>query len=404
MGKQVKIPRFYVDMVSFLHATGQTTWDSTYSYGGGGVDLLYMNPSNPHLIEMEPDYDHATFYIGKWHNDENPFKTSFPINFCALLNHNLSSIIHDARCSVQGIRRADGGGISSMYLHSGDGYTGVLNTNPSWENQQSDMGATFNGTSIFTFSDKNGLDRMWTEFRVTYERESDALDEMNFAQLGSMVIGKYWDAPNSPDLSLTMSRRFEGIKRQKTIGGKTLANIYYDGPTEWTMYHPLGPDDLNPSGIYKYPPFELDSPNSASDWDNDDTYLDTVHARAKSGLGRKGLRSLNFTFSYISEDDMWTDYESSSTAPFIDDGWNSEIDGDAPIDPEQRKNPMLSDDSFNFVWNCTLGGTLPFIFQPDNTNNNPDQFSICTFRGNSLSVKQVAFNTYNLSVTIDEVA
>ena len=31
-------------------------------------------------------------------------------------------------------------------------------------------------------------------------------------QLGSLVVGKYWDAPNSPDLSLTMSRRFDGIK------------------------------------------------------------------------------------------------------------------------------------------------------------------------------------------------
>ena len=101
---------------------------------------------------------------------------------------------------------------------------------------------------------------------------------------------------------------------------------------------------------------------------------------------------------------MWTDYESSNTSPFDDSGYNSEIGGDAPIDPAQRKNPMLSDESFNFVWNCTLGGTLPFIFQPDNTNNNPDQFSMCTFRNNTLSVKQVAFNTYSLSITIDEVA
>ena len=169
------------------------------------------------------------------------------------------------------------------------------------------------------------------------------------------------------------------------------------------MYHP---DD----GTYKYPPFELDLSLSV-DLDIDGSNV--FHSwRAKSGLGRKGLRSWKLTFSYISEDDMWMAYESSSIAPFSDgdSGYDVTTDTDVPTDDGNsvasltNPNPMLSDDSFNFVWNCTLGGTLPFIFQPDNTNNNPDQFSICTFRGNSLSVKQVAFNTYSLSVTIDEVA
>ena len=152
--------------------------------------------------------------------------------------------------------------------------------------------------------------------------------------------------------------------------------------------------------------------------------------RAKSGLGRKGLRTWKLSFSYISDDDMWMSYESSSLSPFHHSDQTPEIDPDTngavPQDNDEyihyiQQNggdtgaPMLKDDSFNFVWNCTLGGTLPFIFQPDGPqydssgdkiqgNNNPDQFSICTFRGNSLSVKQVAHNTYSLSITIDEVA
>ena len=374
MGKQVKTPRFYVDMVIFLHATGQLGWDDDK----GGAELLYMNCSNPYLVPMEPNGDDASFKIGRSY--ENIAKTSFPINFCALLNHNLNSVSNNTYCKVSGVYNQS----TFTYLSSEENYNNILNTNANGDSD--DLGATYNGTSIFTFSDKNGLEKDWVEFAVVYDNGNTDID---FAQLGSMVVGRYWDAPNSPDMNLTMERRFDGIKRQKTIGGKTLANIYYDGPTEWTMN--------SIRGTYKYPPFELDFPLSTSD---DDEF----NRSAKSGLGRKGLRSWKLTFSYISEDNMWTDYESSSTAPFIDDGYNSEIDGDAPIDPTQRPNPMLSDDSFNFVWNCTLGGTLPFIFQPDNTNNNPDQFSICTFRGNSLSVKQVAFNTYTLSVTIDEVA
>ena len=367
MGKQVLTPRFYVDMPTFLHATGQLGWDDD----NGGAELLYMNPSNPYLRQTGSNY---MFVIGS--GSSNPPKTSFPINFCALLNHNLAS--DENNCRVVGKYTGNTHGLCNNNL----GFTEVLNANHYEAGGNDFIDPSYNGTSIWTI---NTLDRYWTSFELFF---SEGFDDYTH-QLGSFVVGKYWDAPNSPDLSLTMSRRFEGIKKQKTIGGKTLANIYYDGPTEWTMNHHI---DNILNGTYKYPPFELDTTAQV------DTESYRFDYRAKSGLGRKGLRSWNLTFSYISEDDMWMDNEVSSkvTSDSIDDGENP-TGGDDP-------NPMLTDDSFNFVWNCTLGGTLPFIFQPDNTNNNPDQFSICTFRDNTLSVKQVAFNTYSLSITIDEVA
>ena len=330
MGKQVKTPRFYVDMPTFLHATGQLGWDDNL----GGAELLYMNCANPYLG--------TSFQIGA----DNNKKTSFPINFCALLNHNLAG--------------------TSLIINNNDTQ---ITPSASVINYDSSSGITYNGTSIFTFTEDN---QVWEKF--TIEQDLDDGVEASSKQLGSFVVGKYFDCPNSPDLNLTMSRRFDGIKRQKTVGGKTLANIYYDGPTEWTMN---GPDGTT----YKYPPFELDT--TSTDFDQ----------RVKSGIGRKGLKSWNLTFSYISESDMWIDNEVSNVIVSDDTDFTN-------IEP----NPMLSDNSFNFVWNCTLGGTLPFIFQPDNTNGNPDQFAICTFRENSFSVNQVAFNTYSVSMTIDEIA
>ena len=376
MGKQVKTPRFYVDMVTFLHATGQTGWDD----GSGGAELLYMNPSNPYTKEIDPSASNEVVAIGN--ADNNTIKTSFPVNFCALLNHNLGSNTNSFKFyGKHGLTSSTTSVIFSPEDEILNSYHSTTFINP-----------TYNGTTIFDFTSD---DEYWRSFSIFYDTDNPI--NAGTHQIGSFVVGKYWDAPNSPDLSLTMSRRFDGIKKQKTIGGKTLANIYYDGPTEWTMNNPR---EENP---YKYPPFELDLASSIYVEEEGD--IETKFNQiAKSGLGRKGLRSWKLTFSYISEDNMWTDYESSTTSPFDDSGYNAEIDGDAPIDPSQRSNPMLSDDSFNFVWNCTLGGTLPFIFQPDNTNNNPDQFSICTFRDNTLSVKQVAFNTYSLSITIDEVA
>ena len=376
MSKQVKTPRFYVDIPTFLHATGQLGWDMSK----GGAELLYMNCANPYLRDSESN---TMFVIGSVANN-NP-KTSFPINFCALLNHNLAgdtnnyNVVGKASLSLDENGQPDFG-----ESFSGSSFTNreiVLNYDGT-----DGINAQYNGTTIWTFSDENGMDKYWRNFDIFFPNGFDNYQH----QLGSLVVGKYWDAPNSPDLNLTMSRRFDGIKKQKTIGGKTLANIYYDGPTEWTMNH--RDSDAYPSQVYKYPPFELDlttqgSAVSGNEW--------AFNQRAKSGLGRKGLRSWKLTFSYISESNMWMDNEVSNTLTSHDVTPNDNI-----------PNPMLSDDSFNFVWNCTLGGTLPFIFQPDNssTGTNPDRFAICNFRGNSLSVQQVAYNTYKLSITIDEVA
>ena len=375
MGKQVKTPRFYVDMVTFLHATGDLDWGISQT---GGIKLLYMNPSNPYTRPDAPD-DNWLFRIGDFEREP---KTSFPINFVALLNHNLAS--DDAVFRIKGIHKNFTGTDGWPTLTSSDNYkANILTANKI----SPDLSLQYNGTTIFELNNPNNeLDKYWNFFGIEYQ---STIDSALKHQLGSMVVGKYWDAPNSPDLSLTMSRRFDGIKKQKTIGGKTLANIYYDGPTEWIMNHPN-------NGTYKYPPFELDTTAQV------DTQGFRFDYRAKSGLGRKGLRSWNLTFSYISEDNMWMDNEVSGklTDDSIDD---APYEGGSPTGGNDG-NPMLSDESFNFVWNCTLGGTLPFIFQPDNTNNNPDQFSICTFRENTLSVKQVAFNTYTLSITIDEVA
>jgi len=389
MGKQVKTPRFYVDMPTFLHATGQLAWNSD-TETRGGAELLYMNCANPFLRATGDD---LPFRIGSHHN--NPIKSAFPINFVGLLNHNLANDNNSYKIvgiSQDFIDNEQDGFVWTNLTHNNNYNTNILNTERDTTYQ---IKNEFNGTSIFTLNEP--LNKHWNTFQIKYE---NGLDDTHQHQLGSFVVGKYFDCPNSPDLNLTMSRRFDGIKKQKTIGGKTLANIYYDGPTEWTMN--------SPRGTYKYPPFELDFPDTYSD----DSIMQQLQfdQSAKSGLGRKGLRSWKLSFSYISEDNMWMAYENSSRAPFeyVETGTNATTGTEIPTDDGEEvsfvANPMLSDNSFNFVWNCTLGGTLPFIFQPDNTNNNPDQFSICTFRENTLSVQQVAFNTYKLSITIDEVA
>ena len=49
-----------------------------------------------------------------------------------------------------------------------------------------------------------------------------------------------------------------------------------------------------------------------------------------------------------------------------------------------------------------IGNGQRFIFQPDNTNNNPDQFAICQLDQDSLDIKQVANGVYDISLKIRE--
>ena len=72
--------------------------------------------------------------------------------------------------------------------------------------------------------------------------------------------------------------------------------------------------------------------------------------------------------------------------------------------PSAFQYNLLSDDNFfSQVWHPTLGGTLPFIFQPDSSNSNPDQFAICKFVDGSLKTTQTAHNVYDISLRIEEV-
>ena len=48
-------------------------------------------------------------------------------------------------------------------------------------------------------------------------------------------------------------------------------------------------------------------------------------------------------------------------------------------------------------------GNLPFIFQPDSNNNNPDQFAICKFDMKEFKFEQVANGVYNVKLKIREV-
>ena len=67
----------------------------------------------------------------------------------------------------------------------------------------------------------------------------------------------------------------------------------------------------------------------------------------------------------------------------------------------ESEDILTGTDFFSQVINRTMGH-LPFIFQPDNTNNSNDQFAIARLDMKSFSYDQVANNVYNIKLKIRE--
>ena len=71
--------------------------------------------------------------------------------------------------------------------------------------------------------------------------------------------------------------------------------------------------------------------------------------------------------------------------------------------PSDFQYTIDDDDSFSAQVLNKISHSQKFIFQPDNTNNNPDQFAICVLDQDSFSMKRTAWNVYDISMKIKEV-
>ena len=85
-------------------------------------------------------------------------------------------------------------------------------------------------------------------------------------------------------------------------------------------------------------------------------------------------------------------------------GYNSnDMVLDSNNHPTEFEYTLEDDNSFIAQVLNKVSNGQRFIFQPDNTNNNPDQFAICMLDMTTFSIKQVAFKTYEIEMDIREV-
>tara|TARA_R110002020_G_scaffold412833_3_gene622402 strand:- start:1309 stop:2370 length:1062 start_codon:yes stop_codon:yes gene_type:complete len=182
-------------------------------------------------------------------------------------------------------------------------------------------------------------------------------------KIGCISIGTIYEMPHSPDLDLTMTREFGGAKKQFTKGGALLTNYNYTQPPTW--------GDGESWGLYTDAPTNL-------------------------GARRAGRRTWDLKFSYLSASDIMADLEMLNLVSYDSNG--------NEVDVSDDYDDYLSDTNFfSQFMQKTLGGSLRFIFQPNGSDYNPDGFAICVLDQDSISIKQVAHNTYNISLRIMEV-
>ncbi|MAH51445.1 hypothetical protein CMI37_36860 [Candidatus Pacearchaeota archaeon] len=243
------------------------------------------------------------------------------------------------------------------YLNSGETAIVLSNVVNSSGGSTDHLHPDYNGFSIATFSGY-GVDAPNVDsFNLVYAESS---------YIGSVIIGTYYDMPHSPELKLTMSREMDGVKRIRTKGGADLVNHKYTKPAMW--------GDAGAWELYEGTP-------------------------TNQALSRSGRRSWDLSFSYLRDSDMFPDVSSLANYETISpDGttWNDEMNA--------TDNTLLNEDTFySQVIHKTNGGQLPFIFQPDNANNNIDGWAIAKFDMNSFKFSQVSKNIYDIKIKIREV-
>ena len=189
-------------------------------------------------------------------------------------------------------------------------------------------------------------------------------DNLTEVDIGSLCFGIYYDMPHSPELDLTMTIENDGYSSITTQGGAHLSDIRYLGAPMWGT---------------GFPP-----------WTIGGNTLET----------RNGRRVWSLSFNYLSDSDLFASNYMSTT--YLESGSDTGYNSD-DIDNDNFYYTLENDNSFHAQVLNKIGNGQRFIFQPDNTNNQPDQFAICQLNQDSLKIDQIANGAYNIRMEIREV-
>ena len=334
--QNVGTPRFYISRNLYTNSLGldPVRWAAgpwggydTPGPGNGWTEtlmrkILSLNPAQTNFLSDNTG--------GSGEVDINTHFSSmdeWDLNYIAVLNHNLTS--RNQNIHFQSAGGSGQGTLSYEEIVNNEGNNGV---------------PMYDGFSIVKINSNNS--EFFQQIQV-FLQGVNTNPERTGIHIGAIDFGKYFDMPHSPDMNLSMTREYGGVKTTETRGGASLSNSFYTNPPKW---------------------------GSKDAWQ----------------LGNKsfkvgGRRIWNLSFSFLSDSNVFPENPSEV---IVEGG------------PNYWEDTSNTPDFLSEVVKTTNGGQLPFIFQPNTDDNN---FAICKFVGNSFQLSQKSLNTYSIKLQIREV-
>ena len=208
--------------------------------------------------------------------------------------------------------------------------------------------------------------------------------------------------PHSPELRLSMTREYDGVKTQTTKGGSTLTQISYDGPSSWAR---MAAWEISGGFPNEDSPWVHGPSRGRRIWELEYSYLPS-HKAYNASSSTASLFPVNEMENSSNASDTETTNQGGTTV--ADDGkiihgyhdYYFETDGDF----DWSGGFTMSESTFlTSVLNRTAGGAIPFIFQPNGDDYTPQGFALCTIDQRSIKFTQVAYGVYSVKLKIREV-
>ena len=392
-GKVAK-PRVYVDYVQYLKAVGLV--DSYTSPGPLSFDASFnpmdawdFNPSKVSTgVVVGSDVKYIAFgvnlnYYQETNKPRQVQQFISTINYGGILNHNFGEIgiggtTRDTHFKTENHNESQLANYMSDYsdilgarkfLDLGS----TLYSTGGWSGREFEDDGELSTISGFQYGNADKIKLVFSSL-IKYP---DGTNEGTFLQgeelrIGSATVGRYFDFPQNADLNVSQTFDYSGIKSNKTISGDEMTQIdYYQSPN-WGDFAPWTNIDLQ----------------SYQDMDLDLAYA--VNYEDNKATRRTGRRSFTVTFSYIDKTDMFPK------------NFYKNLSGDYEPITEGSNSGFTFDEDESIVssfLNYTLGGQIPFIFQPDNTKKD---FVICRLSKSNSTIKQVAPGVYSVTFSFVE--
>lgn len=366
----IRTPRFYTDYISYLLSRGvaqngnfdiKSTNASNNTLGtfttGSEAELFDLNPLNLNTIDTSSTSavrdDHVLINIDKQ-------DTTQKISYIAILNHNLVASEGKIRIFA-GNELTDIGAIDGTladtsdidWSDSGVTVTDVINADninvtatgsSTYDDKSVVIRPNANGSTIITFPETTL--RYWgIQFEgsggggAETSINGDWSSSTNFS-VGCIMIGEFFDMPQSPELAVKRSIQFDNVTTQQSIGGQRFSNM---------------------TNIGKLASSTSKSPFVGS------SFSQNIYG---------GRIAYDMNFNYLSSD---------------------------KIMPTRSNSVQPADDVvIEDVWNKVNGNHLPFIFSIDKDNGEESEHMFARFAQNSLDMTQVAPDVFNISMRIEE--